>query len=269
MRRLCFLWVCVVGCASTHSAGTADASVDASGSDAAIDAGVDLGYDGGETCGLSTTEIAIVANAVEGADWSDEECGAAVTGTTYFDGTLTSISADAAHNGIVLRIDRCPNADADCRCDYTIANIRADVAASGVTVPNQIRGQLAENAISLQQLTVCECAACPCASPLFFFAARAAIGSIPVDPGASFGLGATTCSDGEGLAPHNERQSIAFGLFGLSTPDATVDEGETVALETGFAVRVINSHEFVCPPCGGVGPTLRSWAAWRATASTP
>lgn len=290
MKKLIFLATLLAGCSSTHSTTETDAGADAASGDASADAfvsddaaadasvdafvgedaAVDLGSDASSSCELSDTEISVTAHAVEDADWSDEQCALAVTGTEYFDATLTSITADAEHNGIVLRIDRCPNADGDCRCDYTVANIGTDVATRPISLPQQVRGQLAENAISLQRLTICECAACPCASPLFFFAARAAIGSIPVDSGAFFGVGAATCSDGTGgVESHNERQPIEFDLFDLSSPDATVDEGQTANLEFGVSVRVLSSHEYICPACGGVGPALRSWAAWQQLVAAP
>lgn len=263
----------IVACSSSHRNGAvADAGSD-SGSD--TDSGSDSGTDSGPnsdsgTCSFSTTTISIAARPTSTSSWSAEQCGASVLGTDFFNAVPTSVVTNGAINGVDVTLDRCPAADADCGCVYSLANVGTDVRLSGV-LGSAVNGQLAPNALVLDRLNLCECAGCPCSVPVVLLVADAPTSAIPVDhSGVDIQPQTASCTVTNPDTTSQSRQRLAVLLAGISSvPVLTADEGESNTTEQGFNLRVVRSSEIECPFCGGRGPSSRAFIFWQDTPGAP
>ncbi|MBK8170249.1 MAG: hypothetical protein IPK60_07865 [Sandaracinaceae bacterium] len=226
------------------------------------DGGADAGSDGG-VCGLASASIQVVAQPGPTSVWTVEECSASPSSPDPMGSTVRSSVAVPGANGIRITIDRCPGADEDCTCEYTVHNVGVDIEFSGIGETLSLA--LAPNAISLSRTDVCECLGCPCSIAPVFFAADSTINEIPVaHESLDFSVAPASCmSPPDASGNFAVRQPIRLTLGGVSTQTLVADEGETEADDAGQTLRVIRSNEIECPACGGFAASARAWVFWK------
>ncbi len=263
MRSASFTWILSLlltsGCLTHERTDPADAGTvaDASAPDAAPDDAART-VDAAQTCGPDERWVAV---RVEPVTAEVANCDA-----THVEGAdLREIVAVPEEDGIRLRFDFCPTADADCRCDVVLTNVGADVASQlaplyPVDVDLRAGDQpMAGPYLSVRKTPMCECLGCGCSLPLYLHAASAmpsAAEALP--PGMSLSEGAAVCP----------AEACSFGgssWLHVTTEGAQSDVhgGETQDLG-GTRDRSVRDVEILapCAACAGCASPYGAWIAW-------
>ncbi len=171
-----------------------------------------------------------------------------------------------------LRLDLCPNADDDCRCDVTVRGVREGLHAELAAPSGAVTVQLGQNGVAIEQPADCEPAPEPvgCVSTLYFAAMDGLVASPPIDPDAlDVRVGEPTCSRsapelGEACSASVMELVVTAwvsGFPGAIGTEQIVGEGEIVPLDSGAGVfHAIRTSVVSCPDAR-VAPTA-AWAAW-------
>jgi len=179
--------------------------------------------------------------------------------------SLMAVEASPADDGLRLRFDFCPAADADCRCDVVVSNVGTERAADITPLASAIvdlqvgDGPMLAPSITVQRTAVCDCLGCPCSYSLHFHAASGmTFPGASVAPGLSFSSGAAVC----------EPSGCEFGGTSALHVVADTGEGDVAAgttLDLGaFHVRSVRDVEVLapCAACAGCASPYGAWLAW-------
>jgi hypothetical protein len=185
--------------------------------------------------------------------------------THVMDATLIAVEPAPDVDGVRVRFDFCPAADADCRCDVILTNVGTDVASeltplSSVTVDLHAGADpMSGPYLVVQKVPSCECLGCGCALPLHLYAGSGLPGSTPgLRDAVALSLGdelcpATDCTFGGSRRLLAMSQGVAAQIPG----GATADLGAT-------RVRSVRDLEVLapCAACAGCGQPYGAWIAW-------
>jgi hypothetical protein len=162
-------------------------------------------------------------------------------------------------NGLRIHADLCPDADADCRCDYVLSNVGTDLV-DRVLIPREgLILDVGPNYFFLSQLPTCECLGCPCATALVIHAASGFFehpSLVPAELGLSRGAelcaAPSACETGS-WALHGNFQ----GIEGDAWPGSDAELG-ILHLRDVSEVQVFGP----CAACATCGQLTASWIAW-------
>ncbi|MBX3249949.1 MAG: hypothetical protein KF901_22415 [Myxococcales bacterium] len=241
----------MAGCYQSHLADAPDAAVSAdAGPDAGRDAGRDVGPDA-SSCVVGSARIRVDVLPI-----GDAAVAAGCTSSARIaDYSAALAQTSSLPDGVVLRVDLCPNADADCRCDVRVRGVGSDVIPLDLGSP--IGLWIEPNAVIVEAALE---------SPLLLLLA---MDGVPEDPPIRYGdlladWGDEECRGaGPGCQPVRHELRLTSFVDGFPGPIGTVTpvrEGETAEIgELGLRGRAVRASYL---DCAGARPTA-AWAAWR------
>lgn len=262
-RVLCLTALAASGCLSHERGDDASVPLDATlpldvGADAREPSPDTWAPDGALRCGPDERWVTV---RVEPVTSDVARCEV----THVEDASLTGVEPSPADDGLRLRFDFCPSADADCRCDVVVSNVGTERAADLAPLASAIvdlqvgEGPMSSPSLTVQRRAVCDCLGCPCSYPLHFHAGSGmTFPGASVAPGLSFSTGAAVC----------EPSGCDFGGSSALHVVADTGEGDVAAgatLDLGaFHVRSVRDVEVLapCAACAGCASPYGAWLAW-------
>jgi len=257
----------LAGCSAAHERGEpgpADASFVDSGASPDSSLGRDSGTrpDPAIDGGICSPGAHAVAVRIEPVTSEVDRCRV----THVDDMAIYAVEPAPDDDGIRIRADFCPGADADCRCDLVVANVGTDVAPSvlptaGLTLDVMPGSGFVGSGIfvSIQEAPRCRCDGCACSLALVLYAADTTPETAPhVPPEVSFARGGEVCPEGEPLGAGTWNVAVVLPSGAVDVPAGT---------ERAFGairVRGIRDVDVFAPfaACAGCATPHGSWIAW-------
>jgi hypothetical protein len=223
----------------------------------AVDGSIATAPDAADLCARSEVSVGVRVEPVT--------TDAARCMVTHVDGaTLIGVDAAPSDDGLRFHFDFCPNADADCRCDVVVTHVGSDIAstlgpASGLTVAlSTSPGFFPLAYLSITKVPTCQCDACPCSEPLYFYAASGPPTSARDVPAPmAFSEGAIVCPDN--CSPGGSWMLHARSDTGeTDVPGGAQREIGSIHVRSVHDVQVFGP----CADCAFCGTHVGAWAAW-------
>lgn len=172
---------------------------------------------------------------------------------------VLGVEAAPGDDGIRIHADLCPGADADCRCDFVVANVGVDLVEMILMPAAGNTFDIGPNYLAVGQVPTCECLGCPCAMALVLEAADSLIESpgrfgseFALSPGPVVCPAPSACVSGTWML-----HAQAFGV------EADIPQGGQEALGI-VNVRSVRDVDVFgpCAACATCGSNRASWVAW-------
>lgn len=250
------------GCFASHGLGDVrlDAGAEVRDAAAARDAGAQPDAPPALDGGMCTAGDRAVAVRIEPITADEGRCR-----VTHVEGiAITAVEPAPADDGIRLRADFCPDADADCRCDVVIANVGTDVAPSvlpsGLLTLDVRAGSdpFGGAFVSIQQSPRCRCDGCACSLSLVLYAADVDPDMAPsLPPELAFARGSEVCPD-MGCTSGTWNVAVRYPGGTLEVPQGSERADGAIHVRSVRDVDVFAP----CAACAFCGTAHGSWIAW-------